>query len=420
MNSFIDIKLPTYKCHSEIPFIFSLASHGLLFLFIFSAHKMYEKRSFIVVDDVEFMEMVEAVKPKTTFDLFKMAIPKIVRQEPALKSEEKVELLKDKEAPLKKQELFNVKKEEKLEDKILDLTKLEKQAPKVKELSSEEILIEKDRPIIKSEDMVPLLNMEEVGEEAVSQKVLDLLQQIESKKNVAKDKNFLPDEKLIEKGINNIERRLRQSSAQPVVVLSEKTFDKIKLVDVPKVREKSSREGVLFLAEAPAIKEEKTHMRGGTTRFNVADVRVEDKPKIQESNIELKKEIRPAQYSFLSKTNMAGADKSTILDEKKREKKEKFEITGPLKNRKIEKICLPPYPEWARDEGIEANVCLFFLVSPEGRVRENSIKVEMTSGYDKLDKLVVEAIKMWAFLSLARDAEQTDQWGYATFRYRLE
>ena len=92
-----------------------------------------------------------------------------------------------------------------------------------------------------------------------------------------------------------------------------------------------------------------------------------------------------------------------------------FVITGPLKDRKVEKRVLPEYPDWAINEGVEASVILEFTVAPEGFVKE-SIVVRRSSGYPKLDEWTKKALRQWKFVGLQENREEV---GTITFNYAL-
>ncbi|MBI4051286.1 MAG: energy transducer TonB [Elusimicrobia bacterium] len=92
------------------------------------------------------------------------------------------------------------------------------------------------------------------------------------------------------------------------------------------------------------------------------------------------------------------------------------EIVGPLSQRKVLRAYVPPYPKWAKDQGIlEAAVSVRFFVSRDGKVLPN-MRVEKSSGYGILDRLVMEALKKWVFAP----SESEKEWGVITFRFVLE
>lgn len=93
------------------------------------------------------------------------------------------------------------------------------------------------------------------------------------------------------------------------------------------------------------------------------------------------------------------------------------DIQGPLADRKIASYAVPPFPAWARDQGIlEADVAIRFTVDEDGAVMPG-MRVENSSGYGRLDKLAMESLKSWRFASKAGAGVQ---WGVITFRFVLE
>ena len=93
-------------------------------------------------------------------------------------------------------------------------------------------------------------------------------------------------------------------------------------------------------------------------------------------------------------------------------------LLGPVADRKLLRYSTPAYPEWAKREGVEGSVRLYFLVSEEGVVREN-IVVEKTSGYPDFDSSAVTALRGWLFEPLPGN-QVGDQWGQITFKFRLD
>ena len=74
----------------------------------------------------------------------------------------------------------------------------------------------------------------------------------------------------------------------------------------------------------------------------------------------------------------------------------------------------PPYPQWAKKEGIESEVSLKFWVSPSGRVKK--VEVEKSSGYIKLNILAMDYIRKWEF----NPSEERETWqvGIITFSFQ--
>lgn len=99
-----------------------------------------------------------------------------------------------------------------------------------------------------------------------------------------------------------------------------------------------------------------------------------------------------------SKRNLAGA-----------------QLVGPVADRPLVSYEVPRYPDWAKRDGVEGSVTLYFFVLPDGRVKEN-ILVERTSGFSDFDNGAVEALRKWKFQAIPGSSEQ---WGRITFDYRL-
>ncbi len=97
--------------------------------------------------------------------------------------------------------------------------------------------------------------------------------------------------------------------------------------------------------------------------------------------------------------------------------KKGIEIEGPLANRKVISYNIPKFPDWALKQGIpESSVSIRFWVSPEGKVLPN-LRIERTSGFGRLDRLAMKALKKWRFAPI-RTLEK--EWGVITFRFLLD
>ncbi len=92
-------------------------------------------------------------------------------------------------------------------------------------------------------------------------------------------------------------------------------------------------------------------------------------------------------------------------------------LAGEVSNRRLVDFITPQYPEWAKRDGVEVSVELFFTVLPSGRVKEN-VLIERTSGFDDFDRRAEAALSDWRFESLAPGAA-AEQWGRIEFKYRL-
>jgi TonB family protein len=91
-------------------------------------------------------------------------------------------------------------------------------------------------------------------------------------------------------------------------------------------------------------------------------------------------------------------------------------ITGALANRQIVKKVIPPFPEWAKRQGVGASIALRFTVMENGVVKETVI-VERTSGSVEWDQMVIAALKNWKFVALPLSGMRLDQSGVITFLF---
>lgn len=98
-------------------------------------------------------------------------------------------------------------------------------------------------------------------------------------------------------------------------------------------------------------------------------------------------------------------------------KSKSVEIEGPIADRKVAAYEIPQFPAWAKELGlVEAEVRIRFWVSRDGDVLPD-MRVEHTSGYGRLDRHAMEALKKWKFAPIFTDEKQ---WGVITFRFILE
>jgi TonB family protein len=93
------------------------------------------------------------------------------------------------------------------------------------------------------------------------------------------------------------------------------------------------------------------------------------------------------------------------------------ELAGEIANRPVREHRLPVYPDWAKTQGVEASVTLYFVVLPDGRVKEN-IQVQKTAGFGDFDDSAMTALAGWRFAPLT-GGDPREQWGTITFRFRL-
>jgi len=92
-------------------------------------------------------------------------------------------------------------------------------------------------------------------------------------------------------------------------------------------------------------------------------------------------------------------------------------LAGPIADRPVLAAVKPEYPEWAKADAVEGSVRLYFVVLPDGRVKEN-VLVQKTAGFEDFDDNAVAALRSWRFAPLGA-GRTGDQWGTITFRFRI-
>jgi TonB family protein len=93
------------------------------------------------------------------------------------------------------------------------------------------------------------------------------------------------------------------------------------------------------------------------------------------------------------------------------------QLAGPIADRAVLEHITPEYPEWAKRDGVEAAVTLYFVVRPDGSVKEN-ILVQKTAGFGDFDDSARAALAAWRFAPLG-GGRTVEQWGTITFHFRL-
>lgn len=77
------------------------------------------------------------------------------------------------------------------------------------------------------------------------------------------------------------------------------------------------------------------------------------------------------------------------------------------------------YPEWAKEQGIDAKVVLRFKVYPNGTV-DSQINVVRTSGWRQLDEEAIKSLRNYQFEPLPAGARQDVQFGELAFHFKPE
>jgi TonB family protein len=92
-------------------------------------------------------------------------------------------------------------------------------------------------------------------------------------------------------------------------------------------------------------------------------------------------------------------------------------LAGPIADRKVLSTVVPEYPDWAKREAVEGSVTLYFVVRPDGTVKENVV-VQKTAGFGDFDDNARTALRGWRFEPLGA-GRTGEQWGTITFHFRL-
>jgi TonB family protein len=92
-------------------------------------------------------------------------------------------------------------------------------------------------------------------------------------------------------------------------------------------------------------------------------------------------------------------------------------LMGPVADRPVIQYTTPLYPEWAKRDAVEGSVTLYFVVRPDGSIKEN-VLVQKTAGFEDFDESARAALKAWRFQPLT-GGRTGEQWGTITFRFRL-
>jgi len=92
-------------------------------------------------------------------------------------------------------------------------------------------------------------------------------------------------------------------------------------------------------------------------------------------------------------------------------------LAGPIADRAVLHYVTPLYPDWAKHDGVEGAVTLYFVVRADGTVKEN-VLVQKTAGFGDFDDNARTALSEWRFEPL-HGGRTGEQWGTITFHYRL-
>jgi TonB family protein len=93
-------------------------------------------------------------------------------------------------------------------------------------------------------------------------------------------------------------------------------------------------------------------------------------------------------------------------------------LAGPIADRPVLSYRKPVYPDWAKRDLVEGSVTLYFIVRPDGSVKEN-VLVQRTAGFEDFDESARLALRAWRFAPLV-GGRTGEQWGTITFHFRMQ
>lgn len=92
-------------------------------------------------------------------------------------------------------------------------------------------------------------------------------------------------------------------------------------------------------------------------------------------------------------------------------------LSGGIRARGLRASVTPPYPAWAREQGLEGEVLLEITVLESGLVEPSAIRLVQTSGFRDMDLAVIQALSDWEFEPVPEGTGP--QTGRIRFRFRL-
>ena len=78
----------------------------------------------------------------------------------------------------------------------------------------------------------------------------------------------------------------------------------------------------------------------------------------------------------------------------------------------------PNYPPASRRAGEQGTAVFSVLVDPSGHPKD--VKVQSSSGYDRLDQAGMDAIRRWMFNPATRDSQKVEAWTSVRVKFQLQ
>ena len=78
----------------------------------------------------------------------------------------------------------------------------------------------------------------------------------------------------------------------------------------------------------------------------------------------------------------------------------------------------PSYPPASRRAGEQGTAVFSVLVDPSGHPQQ--VKVQTSSGFERLDQAAMEAIRHWVFNPAVRDSQKVAAWTSVRVKFQLQ
>jgi TonB family protein len=222
--------------------------------------------------------------------------------------------------------------------------------------------------------------------------------------------------------VQHFRRELKRGAVEPRPQKQNVTEDKLKR-KLESLQRNKSNSHTRVAAVTPPVKVGKPTLAGvgaeNPTTNPYSELTREDAPRGKP--IELKRvegtRGKPAVAAPVVPKSRVTPAQAEITESTARRELAGAQLVGPVADRPVVKYETPEYPEWAKRDGVEGSVTLYFVVRPNGWVKEN-VLVQKTSGFQDFDQKALIALMNWRFQPLEGGATG-EQWGSITFHFKL-
>ncbi|WP_018247682.1 energy transducer TonB [Orenia marismortui] len=265
--------------------------------------------------------------------------------------------------------------------------------------------------ITKSKDIKKESEVKEVKEvadnkkqEKIAQKVVEEKERISPKEKI-EEKNDLAEDEVQEVKKEKIEGKKIKKSRLEVEKKEE-------LKEVSKVKEKSEGKAKVKQDRNKEIKKKKRVVKEFPKKKKVEKEQVSKEEEIKAVAEEVKtKEKKATKNKINAEKNMKTKKSKNPVD------LTQAKVTKGVVLPKLTNYQQPIYPASMRRREIEGKVILKVLLDQQGSVKR--IKVERSSGYQKLDQAAVEAVRKWQFSPTKKEDKEVEALVLIPVNFRL-